>query len=240
MLRPYNRLFGRRDPMPRVKKIDSVGAVCEPSPRYHRRSIRLRGYDYSQVGAYFVTICTKDRECLFGEIVNGDVRMNAWGDIVRTCWDDMPRHFRDVQLDAFVVMPNHVHGILVCMRADGPTPGRHGIVGAQHAAPLRQRGAPTNDRLIPFNVVPGSLGAMMRSFKSAVTKRMNILRAAPGVPVWQRNYYERVIRDADEMNRIREYIATNPAHWAEDENNPSHVGKISPVGAQHAAPLQSI
>ena len=167
-------------------------------PTHHRRSIRLKEYDYAQVGAYFVTICARDRECLLGDVIDGEMRLNEYGQIVMECWDEIPRHFPNVELDEFVVMPNHVHGILVI------------TVGARHASPLQLSRGPQR----------GSLGAVVGSFKSAATKRVNERRDTPGLTIWQRNYYEHVIRNEDEMNRIREYVAQNPAQWAKDENNP--------------------
>ena len=194
------------------------GNICCMSynpDRYHRRSIRLKSYDYSQTGAYFVTICALDRECVFGEIADGQMRLNPLGEIVQACWHCLPQHFWYLELDAFVIMPNHVHGII---ELNG--------VGAQHAAPLPGGLRP--------NVPPGSLGAIVRSFKSAVSKQINESRGAPGTPIWQRNYYEHIIRNEDELRRICQYIVDNPAQWVLDRENPANPA----VGAQHAAPLR--
>ncbi|MCS7283483.1 MAG: transposase [Anaerolineae bacterium] len=178
--------------------------------RHHRRSIRLRGYDYTQPGAYFVTICTHGREPLFGTVVDGEMRVNEWGAIVREEW------FRTAQLrpyvmlyeDEFVVMPNHVHGIIW-------------IVGETVGA--TRRVAPTTT-IPPAGPVAGSVGAIIGQFKSAVTKRINILRATPGAPVWQRNYYEHIIRNERALDAIRRYIAENPLRWHLDRYNPDHTG----------------
>jgi putative transposase len=177
--------------------------------KHHRRSIRLQGYDYSQAGAYFVTIIAYQRECLFGEIVDGELELNDFGKIADECWRAIPEHFPFVELGAYVVMPNHVHGIIVITDV-----GAH--VGAQQCcAPTR---APTTtDHKI--NVKPGSLGAIVRSFKSAVSYRINKEHNATGI--WQRNYYEHIIHNADEANRIHLYIESNPARWDEDDENPS-------------------
>ena len=201
---------------------------------HHRRSIRLRDYDYSLAGAYFVTICAIQRECLFGDVVDGRVVLNEMGNAAAECWQAIPGHFPNVELDTFVTMPNHVHGIIAIndvspvgaqhaapgFSAPGfsaPVPGLHRPkTRAQHAAPLRGRGG-----LLSKNVAPGSLGAIIRSFKSAATKHINALRNTPGVPVWQRNYFERVIRDDREMDAVRRYIVDNPAKWNEDENHPA-------------------
>ena len=136
----------------------------------HRRSIRLKGYDYTSPGAYFVTVCTYKRECIF------DVQ--ELRDVVEETWLQIPFHVPNARTDEFVIMPNHVHGILWILKTQ---------VGAQPAAPL-----PGITARRPA-VTPGSLAAIVRSFKSAVTKRVNEVRPTSGAPVWQRNYYERVI-----------------------------------------------
>jgi putative transposase len=131
--------------------------------------------------------------------------------IVQARWDELPNHDGQMVTDAFVAMPNHVHGIIVI--TDAPIDA-HVRTGAACCAPT------TTPHRTLRTIGRDSLGAMVRSFKSAVTKRINQSRATPSSPVWRRNYYERVIRDMGEMNRIREYIAANPAQWANDENNP--------------------
>ena len=173
--------------------------------RHQRRSIRLKGYDYTRAGAYFVTLCTRERECSLGQIEDGIVILSEYGRLVERCWRDLPRHSPRVALDVFVVMPNHVHGVIW-------------IVDIGRGTACR---APTVERL--GQPIPHSLPTIIRSFKSAVTKRINGLRATPSLPVWQRNYYERVIRDDDEWQRIREYIQMNPARWEEDENHPRNI-----------------
>jgi len=170
--------------------------------KHHRRSIRLPTYDYTSVGAYFVTLCVHGGECQLGEVVDEEMQLNEWGQIAWECWQAIPEHFDHVEPDVFVIMPNHVHGIVTIA----------GTVGAQHAAPPPQPQA---------NVRPGSLGAIVRSYKSAVTKRINRLRDTPGVPFWQRNYWEHVIRNERSLLRIREYIQNNPARWPEDQLHPS-------------------
>ena len=162
-----------------------------PRDRY-RRSLRLKGYDYSQPGAYFVTRCTESRECLFGEIANDDVMLNEYGKVVEEEWLETPRLRTQVELDEFVVMPNHLHAIIVIREAATTRP----MVGARSSAPLRR--------------TPHSLGSLIAGFKSAVTKRINVLRMSPGSRVWQHNYYDHVVRDEDDINRIREYIVNNP------------------------------
>jgi putative transposase len=201
---------------------------------HHRRSVRLPEYDYTRPGAYFVTICTHQRECLFGDVVDDVVHLSAWGDIAAQCWRDIPAHLDHVELDEWVVMPNHVHGILLFHPLVGATHASAGTrVGAQHTAPLQKP-----------NVAPGSLGAVIRSFKSAVTRRINEIRSTPGTPLWQRNYYEHVIRTERALNAIRQYIADNPARWLLDRYHPHPTGRdpraaelwrlLQEEGPQHA------
>ncbi len=166
----------------------------------HRRSVRLKGYDYTQAGAYFVTVCAWNHEPLFGEIVGGEMRLNGLGEVVRACWTAIPDHFTNVELADCVVMPNHIHGIIVM-----------NTVGLTHLLP--QRAGPP----------PNSLGAIIGSFKSAASKRIAILQCAHGGAVWQRNYYEHVIRDEADYNRIAEYVEHNPQRWAEDSLHPDAV-----------------
>ncbi len=191
-------------------------------PQVHRRrSIRLPAYDYRDAGAYFVTICTHEREFLFMDERFRAIAQNAWLSFVNPA--------ACVTSGDIIVMPNHVHGIMWLLGAD--------VVGAQHrdakrvrddlsrdelrlcsgvnpsAAPLRGGGA------VRPSVSPGSLGAVVRAYKSFTAKRINRVRASPGAPVWQRNYYERVIRDDRELEFARQYILDNPAKWAEDKYN---------------------
>lgn len=264
-----------------------------------RRSIRLRDYDYTQSGAYFVTLCTHERLPLFGAVVSGEMVCNVWGQIVQACWDEIPAHYPMVELDAFVVMPNHMHGIIVItgdsvgngvvaqsmgddVRAQYIAPqqpptqrsaasqqsqsstgmesaneksipmqsangqqvqaqsgddgvrvqlGDDGVraqsggndVRAQYIAPLQppiQQSTtpqqPPKRGATPNNVTPNSLGSIVRTFKAAVTRQSNRLPDAPAHPLWQRNYYEHIIRNEAALNHIRAYIVSNPAKWAED------------------------
>ncbi|MGQ9925797.1 MAG: transposase [Chloroflexaceae bacterium] len=178
--------------------------------KHHRCSIRLKGYDYTQAGAYFVTICTQDRACLFGEVVDGEMRLNDAGQIVQTAWDELPNHYPNVELDEFVVMPNHVHRIIVIVGAGAVGAG---AVGAS-AVGAGLKPAPT----IP--VKRHGLAEIVRALKTFSARRINETRRTPGVPVWQRNYYEHIIRDDDSLDRIRQYILDNPLRWLEDREHP--------------------
>ena len=176
--------------------------------RKQRRSIRLPQFDYTQAGAYTVTICTQPQAPSFGQIVGETVRLNSYGEVVDQCWRQIPNHNPFVQLDAFVIMPNHLHGILVLAY---DTWGR----GTACRAPTESFGRP----------VPGSLPTLIRSFKSAATRGINRLGSTPGRRVWQRGYYERVIRNERELNAVRRYIAANPLQWELDPENPANTGK---------------
>ena len=173
-------------------------------PRHHRRSIRLPAYDYARAAAYFVTLVAHTRESLFGQVIDSEMRLSVLGLVVAEEWRRTAEIRREVELDAFVVMPNHVHGIVI-------------IVGAHGRAPLQQQ----HDTLsrAPLHRLPRSLGSFAAGFKSAVTKRINEMRGTPGLPVWQRNYYEHVIRNEDELDHIRRYIMDNPASWEQDPEN---------------------
>jgi REP element-mobilizing transposase RayT len=173
--------------------------------KHHRRSIRLKGYDYSQSGVYFVTIVVWQREYLFGEIVDGKMVLNEFGKIVQRAWFDLPKHYPHVQLGTFCIMPNHVHAVIIFIES---TVGA-GLVGVG-LRPTPTEPAPTRH----------PLSEIVRAFKSFSARQINELRKTQGIPVWQRNYYERIIRNDEEHNRIHLYIDTNPANWTEDNENP--------------------
>ena len=174
---------------------------------HHRQSIRLRDYDYSQNSAYFVTICTHQGTGLFGDVVDGDMVLNEWDKIVQSCWHAIPEHYPTAELDTFVIMPNHIHGIIVI---------KNGNVEAQDIAPLQPTDQPTRGAT-STNVTPNSLGSIVRSFKAAVTRRIRqSLPMDDHTAIWQRNYYEHIIRNQESFNQIREYIVHNPGKWTED------------------------
>lgn len=190
--------------------------------RHRRRSIRLKGYDYTQPGAYFVTICLQERTCLFGDVVDGKMALNVYGRVAHTLWERIPRHFPRVQSDAFVVMPNHVHGIIVIV---GDTGGRGEAFpditcaderGIGLESVLATQGDAENASPLHVGPPPGSLGAIVGNFKAVAARRINRVRKTPGVPVWQRNYYEHIIRNERELDAIRRYIEHNPARWEQD------------------------
>jgi putative transposase len=166
-----------------------------------RRSIRLKEYDYSSPGAYFVTICTNNRKCFFGYVRGERVILSAVGRKARTFFKEIPEHFDNIALDEFVVMPNHLHGIIVMQN-----------VGVQNFEPLQGHN-------VFQHVVPKSLGSVIRTYKSALTRwcRVNGHQYFE----WQRNYYEHIIRDEDDLNKITEYIRNNPLEWHSDIENPN-------------------
>jgi REP element-mobilizing transposase RayT len=255
---------------------------------HQRRSIRLKGYDYASPGAYFVTIVTHGRECLLGEVRNGEVELLKAGQITEQQWRGIPGHFSNVELGAFVMMPNHVHGVIIlhdvpCRgvvstpgiatsdktmsdiatgqgdgtprlggetpRLGGETPplrqlddnARRGVVSTPNIGtpgilstpglstpdvststgdgtpPLRQLGGETPPLPRP------TLGQVVAYFKYQSTKQVNLIWDSAGIPLWQRNYYEHIIRNEEEHNRIHLYIESNPANWQDDDENPARL-----------------
>ena len=182
-----------------------------------RRSVRLKAYDYSQVGGYYVTIVTLWRDCLFGEVVDGGMQVNVLGKIVKECWSDIPIHFPNVTTDVFVVMPNHVHGILCIHEKDRvATSSFPSVVGARTRRGTIYR-APTKTEQFGKPTV-GSLPTIVRTFKGSVTRRAG--RELNTGNIWQRNYYEHIVRDQSDYERIAGYILDNPLNWDKDEENP--------------------
>lgn len=161
--------------------------------RHHRRSIRLPGYDYARVGAYFITICTHGRARLFGQVARGAMVLSELGQIAEDEWRRAPALRPNVALDAFVVMPDHMHAVVVIERQTSDCAGR-----------------PT-----AFHSPSQTVGAIVRGYKAAVTRRINDARGVAPSPLWLRNYYEHIVRDDADLDRIRRYIANNPARWEE-------------------------
>jgi REP element-mobilizing transposase RayT len=177
--------------------------------KHHRRSIRLKGYDYAQLGAYFVTICTYQRQCWFGEILDGRMYLNQIGNVVVQEWVGSSQIRQEIELDTWVIMPNHIHGIVLITDINK--------VVAQSLVPLH---TPTSNPE-PLHRQPRSLSTFIAGFKASVTKQINIIRQAPGIPIWQRNYHERIVRE-ESLKTIRAYIVNNPQRWADDPENPQH------------------
>ena len=186
---------------------------------HHRRSIRIPGYDYSQPGAYFITIVAYGRECLFGEIQNGIMRLSDIGQIADENWHVIPEHFPQVELSAFVVMPNHVHGIVV-IREHGFDETLQGDETLQIVETL-QATSLQDHKMAAISPKAGSLSVVIRSYKSAVTK----LAGLDGCQefAWQSRFYDQIIRDEKSFNKIRYYFFDNPVKWELDQDNPSNL-----------------
>jgi len=161
---------------------------------HHRRSIRLKKYDYSQSGMYFVTICAQNRQCLFGQVANDKILLNEYGEIVQMVWNELPQHYSNVQLDEFIVMPNHIHGIIII----------------------------TNDRFVGAGFKPAptpkhGLPEIIRALKTFSARKINELRNVQGEKLWQRNYWEHIIRNERSYQYIADYIVNNPSNWENDK-----------------------
>lgn len=170
-----------------------------------RKTLRLNGYDYSQTGAYFITICAQDRKSLFGSILNDEMHLNEPGRIIDSCWRDLPSHYPTIELDYFTVMPNHIHGIIFLVGAGSPRPGVPSRVVGGETPPLQKN---------------PSLSTIIGYFKYQSTQQLNGSRQTLGAKVWQRGFYDHIIRDDDSLNRIRAYIETNAWRWQFDRENP--------------------
>jgi putative transposase len=241
-----------------------ASATIEPMPydsqKFHRRSLRLRGYDYSQAGLYFVTVCAQDRACLFGEVIGDQMHVNDVGRVVLAEWNRLADRFPAVELDTFGVMPNHIHGIIAISTAgqEATTRGATTRVAPTLTGPMRstervgpvgaglvpaprvtgrmrstERKGPVGAGLVPAPVLPATmvgdprprLGDVVGAFKSLTTDLyVQGVKQNGWLPfrrrLWQRNYHEHIIRNDGALNRIRQYIAENPANWASDPENP--------------------
>lgn len=187
--------------------------------RNSRRSIRLPDFDYARYGPFFITLCVENRKCNFGTVANSQMQSNRYGQIVEDEWMRTAEIRRETFFDAYVVMPNHFHGIVSVLNAETERLGR---VGAHSRAPLRRQSR--------------SLGSLIAQFKATTTRLINALRGTPGASVWQRNYYEHVVRDERDLERIRAYIDANPARWEEDSYHPRFLAEAG-EGAR-SAPLR--
>jgi REP element-mobilizing transposase RayT len=178
---------------------------------HHRRTIRLKGYDYSQAGLYFITICCQDRICRFGKIENGEMILNEYGQIAQQCWLEIPEHFPHSVLHEYIIMPNHVHGIIELTNDDDIT------VGVKNFSPHDISDFSPHDisdirakNFSPQHGTSRTIGSIIRGFKIGVTKQF-------GATIWQRNYYEHIIRNEQSYQNISDYIIQNPENWTEDK-----------------------
>lgn len=185
----------------------------------NRESNRLTGFDYSQKAAYFITICTYERKCLFGRITVGangcspdivdapKMILNKFGEIAQYEWEKSAKIRSEIILDEFVVMPNHIHGIVMIEKNNNVVGANDDISGANSRSPLQRR------------MKPKSISSFIAGYKSVVTKQINQIRNTPRQQVWQRNYYDHIIRNEQDLTRVREYIVNNPLKWEEDIEN---------------------
>ena len=223
-------------PIVSVSVIRCVVMGMKYNPRiHHRRSIRLPGYDYSQEGAYFVTTCVQDRECLFGAIQDDQMNLNDCGKIVDQWWHHLPIRFDTVELDAAIIMPNHFHGIIIihpdpdAISASSLTSyaGRGAVFAPNHTSMTGGSvagGSMAGGETPPLRGRPG-LGQIVAYFKYQTTKMINQWRNAPGQKVWQRNYYEHIIRNDSSFEQLRHYICHNPQQWITDQLHPQVASK---------------
>ena len=233
-------------PYPRRRAHNGQGTASRPSygrimvfdPRlHHRRSIRLRGYDYAGGGVYFVTICTEAKKCLFGEVIESEMSLNEAGRLVQETWDSLPGRFTSLVLDAFQIMPNHLHGVFVLpgpglepalARATGapviqPYEDRRGracptLVGGRHDRQGTASRSPTNGNARAC-LRRTSMGDVVGAFKSISTIAVNKLFSQTGTRLLHENFYEHIVRDMGELESIRDYVIHNPQCWLDDPEN---------------------
>ena len=172
----------------------------EPDRFPARKRLRLPDHDYRTPGVYFVTICTHGKECSLAHVHETYHELTKAGQIVLQCWHDLPQHFPRIARDSFIIMPNHVHGIVVTQLLE------------------------TDDVLRSETVLDTSLSTVIGYFKSSSARRINLLRQTPGSPVWQRGFHDRVIRGERALAAIRDYVANNPVNWIHDRENPERSG----------------
>lgn len=198
------------------------------NPDIHKRqSIRLKGYDYSQSGLYFITICCYQRECLFGNIINSQIILNNFGQLIKEEWLKSAEIREEIEFDDFIIMPNHFHGIVIINQEINSDFMKNDVdfqdnnVGANGRLPLQQ----IQSSRPKISMKPKSISSLIAGFKSATTKKINIIRNTPQNPVWQRNYYDHIIRNDESLARIREYVQNNPLSWENDQLHPNNPSK---------------
>jgi putative transposase len=178
--------------------------------KFGRQSIRLKNYNYAANGYYFVTICTHEKQCFFGNIANGKMQLSPTGKIAQQYWSEIPQHSKHTYLDEFIIMPNHVHGIIIINNPDNP---RRDVPWNVPTEDVERDLSQTMSKLSPKS---GTLSVIIRSYKSSVTRRCH--QNGDHVFQWQSRFYENIIRDDKSLNNIRRYIINNPAKWTEDKN----------------------
>ena len=202
--------------------------------KHHRRSIRLKNYDYASNGAYYVTIVTYERECLFGEIIDNEMYLSFYGEIVQKWWNELIIHFPKLETGAFIIMPNHIHGIILITderRGEVLSPYDNSIQNNREITHIKD--SYLGKESLTINATTGylggetpplrnpTLGQIVAYFKYQSTKEMNKIDDAKTISkFWQRNYYEHIIRNEKELKQKIDYILDNPSRWDEDEENP--------------------
>ncbi|MCJ7524623.1 MAG: transposase [Candidatus Aminicenantes bacterium] len=195
------------------KKIEYLG----------RRSLRLKGWDYSSPHYYFITICTKDRQCLFGEITNSIITLNTAGEMLNEEWRNIPSRFDFLELDEYIIMPNHVHAILHIICRGEPCVRPEPCI---HPRSLDDHIEEGEHEVRPYGTESGSLGRIIQAYKSITThnyiqQMKNFHWPEFQKRLWQRNFFEHIVRSERELWQIRQYIFGNPANWSNDHENPS-------------------
>ena len=225
--------------------------------RRRSESIRLKGYDYSQPGAYFVTICSYNRIPIFGHVVDGEMHLNEYGKVVDEFWDNVALHFPNVEIDVSVVMPNHVHAVIVIkdtgegtspLQKNRPTLGQkdagegtsplqknrstlgqkdkgEGTSPLQGNRPVlgqRDKGEGTS----PLQKNKPTLGQIVAYYKYQTIKLIKQMGVRHDKPVWQKDYYDHIIRNEDDLNEVRQYVLYNSSKWEMDKNNPVNIKKV--------------
>ena len=180
--------------------------------KYRIETTRLRGWDYSRDGFYFVTVCVKDRICLLGDVVGGLMKLNEYGKIVNDCWYDLPNHYSNIKLDAFCIMPNHIHCIIEIDNVGAALPIISGSVDTGFK-PVSTTTTP------PTSIKRHGLFEFVRALKTFSARRINELRKSAGKNVWQSRFHDHIIRDDGSLQRIRNYIVNNPKSWDDDKLN---------------------
>jgi REP element-mobilizing transposase RayT len=182
---------------------------------HHRRSIRLQGYDYSQAGLYFLTLNTHDRKCLFGEIIEQKMILNDAGRIAENCWLEIPLHFPNAVLHEYIIMPDHIHGIVELNEKIDLVGAENSVVGAENSVVGAENFLPRRNEF--QKMIPRSISSIVKGFKIGVTKWFR--SQGNSEIIWQRNFYEHIIRNDNSYQHISDYILSNPTNWKDDQIN---------------------
>ena len=212
-------------PRPSNMSLQNSASIVKYNRYIHnRQSIRLREYDYSQPGAYFITVCTQHKECNLGELINGEIQFTVRGMIASVFWLEISHHFSNVELDQFILMPNHIHGIIFIKDKNI---AEINTMGGETQPTMGGETPPLREGKKGKNKGKNTLGQIVAYYKYRTTKIINQIDETPGQRIWQRNFYDRIIRTEKALHIMRQYIATNPQRWNKDLYNPRR-GGVSP------------